>query len=104
MESFLRGLRESAGVRRDFAALLRNADHREMLTASEGVRRFGGPALVVWGADDRFFPREHGRRLAELMPRGRFELVEGSRAFVPEDRAAELLALIREFLAERDGR
>jgi pimeloyl-ACP methyl ester carboxylesterase len=33
------------------------------------------PALVIWAADDRFFPREHGRGLADLLPQGRFELV-----------------------------
>ena len=50
---------------------------------------------MVWGADDRFFPREHGQRLAELMPQGRFELVEGSRTFIPEDRPEALVALLR---------
>jgi pimeloyl-ACP methyl ester carboxylesterase len=48
----------------------------------------------VWAADDKFFPVEHGRRLAELMPNARFELVEGSRTFIAEDRPRELLRLI----------
>ena len=86
-------------MRRDFAALLRAADRREMLQASEAVASFGGPALVVWAADDRFFPRAHGRRLAELLPRGRFELVERSRTFIPEDQPGRLVELLREFLA-----
>ena len=34
-----------------------------------------GPALVLWAAGDKIFPRDHGRRLAELLPQGRFELV-----------------------------
>ena len=54
---------------------------------------------MVWAADDRFFPREHGRRLAELLPRGRFELVERSRTFIPEDQPTRLVELLREFLA-----
>ncbi len=100
MESYLGSLRTSAGVRRDFGALLRGARKRDSVEASESVRGFDGPALVVWAADDRFFPREHGWRLAELLPRGRFELVERSRTFIPEDNPAPLVELLREFLKE----
>lgn len=103
MESYLASLRTSAGVRRDFARFLRAADRRDMQQASEGVRSFDKPALVVWAADDKFFPREHGRRLAELLPRSRFELVERSRTFIPEDNPARLVALVREFFAEHEG-
>jgi pimeloyl-ACP methyl ester carboxylesterase len=99
MRSYLAGLRGDAGVRRDFAALLSQADRRDMLRATEGVGAFAGPALVVWGADDRFFPREHGRRIAEALPDGRFEVVQGSRTFIPEDRPEELVELLRRFLA-----
>ena len=55
---------------------------------------------MVWAADDRFFPRDHGRRLAELLPQGRFELVERSRTFIPEDKPARLVELVREFLED----
>ena len=34
-----------------------------------------------------------------LLPQARFELVEGSRTFIPEDRPEPLVALLREFLA-----
>jgi pimeloyl-ACP methyl ester carboxylesterase len=39
-------------------------------------------------------------RLAELLPRGRFELVERSRTFIPEDNPARLVELVRELLEE----
>jgi pimeloyl-ACP methyl ester carboxylesterase len=48
----------------------------------------------------KFFPREHGQRLAELLPQGRFELIERSRTFIPEDNPARLVELVREFLEE----
>src|SRR5688572_4009796 len=99
MDSFLGSLRADPGVRRDFARVLRSADRRDMRRASEGVRHFDGPALVAWADGDRFFPREHGRRLAELLPRGRFELVGRSRTFIPEDNPARLVELVGEFLA-----
>jgi len=98
MDSFLTSMRTDAGVRRDFGALLRGARAQDCVRASESVSRFEGPALVVWGADDKFFPREHGRRLAGLLPQGRFELVEGSRTFIPEDNPGRLAQLLRGFL------
>jgi pimeloyl-ACP methyl ester carboxylesterase len=100
MESFLGSLRSNAGVRRDFAALLRGADARDCRQASESLSGFDKPALVTWAADDKFFPREHGQRLAELLPQGRFELIERSRTFIPEDNPARLVDLVREFLEE----
>lgn len=100
MESFLGSLRSNAGVRRDFAALLRGADARDCRQASEALTGFDKPALVTWAADDRFFPREHGQRLAELLPQGRFELIERSRTFIPEDNPARLVELVREFLED----
>jgi len=99
MESYLGSLRRSSGVRRDFARLLRAADVRDMQEASEAVHRFDKPALVAWGDDDKFFPREHGRRLAELLPRGSFELVPNARTFIPEDNPVVLVDLVRAFLA-----
>jgi pimeloyl-ACP methyl ester carboxylesterase len=92
--SYVAGLRNSAGVRRDFARMLRAADKRDTLRAAELLTSFDKPALVAWAADDKFFPREHGRRLAELLPQGRFELVERSRTFIPEDNPKALALLI----------
>jgi len=97
MESYTAPLRRSAGVRRDFARLLTQARKEDMLRASEGVAGFDRPALVVWAADDSFFPRAHGLKLAELLPQGRFELVERSRTFIPEDNPEPLVRLLSEF-------
>ena len=65
-----------------------------MRRASEGVASFDRPALVIWAADDKLFPRAHGERLAELLPRGRFELVGQSRTFIPEDNPEALVLRI----------
>jgi pimeloyl-ACP methyl ester carboxylesterase len=100
MKSYLTSVQTNPGVRRDFARVLRAADPRDTVQAAEELRGFDKPALVVWAADDKFFPREHGRRLAELLPQGRFELVERSRTFIPEDNPAPLVALVRDFLTE----
>jgi pimeloyl-ACP methyl ester carboxylesterase len=99
MDSYTRSVRTNAGVRRDLTRLLRAVDARETVEAAEGLRAFDKPALVVWGADDKHFPREHGRRLAELLPQGRFELVQNSRCFIPEEQPAALVALLRELVS-----
>jgi pimeloyl-ACP methyl ester carboxylesterase len=99
IDSFLHGLRTSRGVRRDFARMLRAADPADTQRAAEGLRGFDKPALVAWAADDKFFPIDHGRRLAELLPQARFELVPNSRTFIPEDNPTHLVELVREFLA-----
>ena len=98
VDSFMTGLRGSAGVRRDFARMLRAADACDTVEAAGLLPSFDKPALVLWAADDKFFPREHGRRLAELLPQGRFELVENSRTFIPEDNPRALVDSLRRFL------
>jgi pimeloyl-ACP methyl ester carboxylesterase len=45
------------------------------------------------------FPRDHGRRLARLLPQGRFELITHSRTFIPEDQPDLLVTAIEDFLA-----
>jgi hypothetical protein len=45
------------------------------------------------------FPRDHGRRLARLLPQGRFELITHSRTFIP-DQPDLLVTAIEDFLAD----
>ena len=97
MRSYVGPAWRDAGVRRDLARLLRAVDTRYTFDAAEALRGFDRPALVAWAADDRLFPREHGERLAELLPRGRFELVADSRTFIPEEQPERLVELVREF-------
>ena len=71
-----------------------------MVELTEQLRSFDRPALVVWAAEDRVMPPEHGRRLAELLPQARLVEIEDSRTLIPEDRPAEFAAAIRDFVAE----
>lgn len=43
-------------------------------------------------------PPEHGRRLAELLPRGRLVEVDDGYTLLPLDRPAELARLIGDFV------
>jgi pimeloyl-ACP methyl ester carboxylesterase len=96
------GIRTLPWVRADLRRILLAVDDGDMFRAAEGLTRFGGPALVVWGADDILFPTVHGRLLAELLPRGRYTEIPDCMTFVPEEQPARLVELIEEFLAETD--
>jgi pimeloyl-ACP methyl ester carboxylesterase len=101
MRSFTRPILDSADVRRDFRRLLRAVDARYTFEAAEGLRTFDKPALVIWAEKDKLFPVHHGRRLAELLPRGQFVLVPNSRTFLPEEQPERLAEHIRGFLDTR---
>ena len=58
------------------------------------------PTLVVSAAEDPSIPPEHGRRIAELIPGARFELVEHAAHIASIEQADEITALIRGFLSE----
>jgi pimeloyl-ACP methyl ester carboxylesterase len=95
MRSYTDPVRTIPGVRADLRRLLLAVHTRYTYRAAASLRLFDKPALVLWATDDRLFPREHGRQLAELLPQGRFELVEGSRTFIPEERPDALAGAVR---------
>jgi pimeloyl-ACP methyl ester carboxylesterase len=98
LDSFFGPVRRDKRIRRDFLRFFRSLRPKHTLRAAENLPRFDRPALVAWSADDLFFPKRHGRRLAELMPQARFELIEDSRTFSPVDQPERLASLIREFV------
>lgn len=60
-------------IRRDLLAYCRSTfDSVELTHDTEALRRFTGDALVLWSPDNRVMPPAHGRRLAELLPAGRY--------------------------------
>jgi pimeloyl-ACP methyl ester carboxylesterase len=100
MRSYTDPVRTIRGVRRDLASLLRAVDTRHTHEAAEALPTFDKPALVLWADGDKIFPREHGRRLANLLPRARFELVKDSRTFIPEEQPEALALLVRGFMID----
>ena len=98
MRSFTRSVFRNHEVRRDMRRMLRAVSTKYTFEAAEGLRTFDRPALVLWAEHDKIFPREHGRRLAELLPQGEFELVPGCRTFIPMEQPDALVRRVREFL------
>jgi pimeloyl-ACP methyl ester carboxylesterase len=66
-------------IRRDLTAYCRTRfDKSQLIQDTEALRRFTGDALVLWSPENRVMPPEHGRRLAELLPAGRYAEIPGA--------------------------
>jgi pimeloyl-ACP methyl ester carboxylesterase len=98
---WLRPVLKQQPIRRDTVRLLRSvAAQKDLLRkAAEALPTFGRPALVVWADEDRVMPPEHGRRLADLLPQGRFVEVADSYTLIPLDQPAALAEVMRDFIA-----
>ncbi len=97
-DAYLQPYFAHAGVRRDLRKVLAGISTRYTLDAAARLPAFDRPALVAWSADDRFFPLEHARRLADLLPQGRLAEIPDSYSFSPEDQPERLAELLRDFL------
>ncbi len=95
---WMKPLLQQRDVRRDTVRILRAAaaEKNILLDAAECLPTYDRPALVVWASDDRVMPPDHGRRLAELLPRGRLVEVPDSYTLIPLDQPARLAASIRD--------
>jgi pimeloyl-ACP methyl ester carboxylesterase len=99
-DGWLRPLLTDKAIRADFKRYNAGVRKTELLEAVEGLRKFDRPALVIWAAQDRMMPREHGRRLAELLPQGRLLEIEDSCTLIAEDQPEALSTALRTFVAE----
>ncbi len=66
------------------------------LGAAGPVRRTA-PALIIWAPENKVMPPEHGRRLAELIPRAEHVEVLDAYVLVTLDQPARVAALIGAF-------
>lgn len=95
-------LRDSA-VAEDLRQLTKSLNQQTSLDAGARLRGFTKPALVAWSVDDLFFPIEDGRRLAEVLPKSRFELIDGARTYSMIDQPDRLADLVAEFASAASG-
>ena len=84
-------------VRKDLRRLTASLNRETTVRAAALLPRFTKPALVAWSADDVFFPRADGQRLAEALPNGRLEVIENARTFSMIDQPDRLADLIADF-------
>lgn len=90
-------LARNRGVRRDTASFIRGVSPEVTLAAADRLAAFDRPVLLLWGADDPFFPVSLARRLAARLPDARVETIADATTFVPLDQPAAVAAAIRSF-------
>ncbi|WP_327113217.1 alpha/beta hydrolase [Streptomyces sp. NBC_01341] len=99
MDAWFRPLWTSAAIRRDLRAyVLGVPPGDELVRWADALRTFDRPALVVWASEDRVMPPAHGRRLAEMLPRGELVEIADSFTLIPEDQPQRLSEAIRAFV------
>ncbi|MFA4928206.1 MAG: alpha/beta hydrolase [Patulibacter sp.] len=96
--SWLAPARADAGIRRDLAAFLRGISGARLDAASQRLGAFDRPVLLPWAPEQAWFPIEHARRLATMLPDARVVEIRDSGAFINVDRPAALAAAITEFV------
>jgi pimeloyl-ACP methyl ester carboxylesterase len=101
MNEWIRPLQSQPEIRRDLRKYALSIPPKKVLLEwSERLRSFDRPTLVVWAAEDRVMPPEHGRRLAELFPRGHLVEIPDSYTLTPEDQPGELARALRGFVRD----
>src|SRR6476660_2171283 len=95
------GLADKA-VRRDLVRYCRTRfDADDLIRATNRLAEFDRPALVLW-SDNPVMPADHGRRLAELLPQGRLQIIDDAYVLVMLDQPERTAQAIGEFLAHDD--
>ena len=101
VNEWLRPFQTDPGVRRDLRRYAAGARRRHMNDISARLADVTLPTLLIWTSEDRIQRRDHGARLAQIMPNTRLELVTDSYTLVMRDQPQRVSELVREF-ADRD--
>ncbi|WP_256868352.1 alpha/beta fold hydrolase [Candidatus Entotheonella palauensis] len=62
------------------------------------LRRYRGPSLVLWGAEDHLVPLAHAEAYATTLPRAHLELLDGVGHSVVAEQPTEALQRVQTFL------
>jgi pimeloyl-ACP methyl ester carboxylesterase len=88
-------------IRRDLIKYCRSRfDDAELIRATERLREFDGPALVLWSRNP-VMPAEHGERLTALLPNATLREVPDAYVLVMLDQPEQTAQAIGEFLTAR---
>ncbi len=92
------GLRDPK-IRRDLRKYGKSLPPRaELIAATEALRDFAGQALVLWSSAGKVMPREHGSRLAGLLPEGRLREIDDAYVLSMIDQPVAVAGAMSEFL------
>ncbi|MEV6431982.1 alpha/beta fold hydrolase [Nocardia sp. NPDC051463] len=94
-------LRDRA-IRRDLIKYAKSDFHGpELIANTEALQHFSGDALVLWSSAGKVMPRDHGRRLAQLLPKGRLVEIDDAYVLSMLDRPAAVAEAMAAFLANQ---
>ncbi|ARR76609.1 hypothetical protein MOTT12_00945 [Mycobacterium intracellulare subsp. yongonense] len=99
-EGWLQSFIGDRRIRADIGKFLRAMDYHETLNAAEALRNFAKPVLILWPPKLPFFPFEHARRWAELLPDATLVEVPDSFTYLPEDQPEITARAIQDFVHE----
>jgi pimeloyl-ACP methyl ester carboxylesterase len=89
------------GSKRAVLKLYRATPESALAEPAGALRALDRPALVVWGADDAYLPREQAERQREAFPSARIELIEGHGHWVFAEDPERVADLVVPFLREQ---
>lgn len=96
-------LRDKA-IRRDLLKYAKSGFPKsELIANTEALQRFSGDALILWSSAGKVMPREHGRRLAELLPKGKLVEIDDAYVLSMLDRPDAVAAAMSSFLTGADS-
>ncbi len=73
-------------------------DHAQLVVIEEDLRKLQIPALIVWGAQDPFFPIEWAHWLHDALPKAQPVIeLESAMLFFPEERPADFNVPLKTF-------
>ena len=99
MASWITGIRTDRGVRKDVAKYIRTSDTNGLEEAAVALAQFDRPTLVLWAAEDRVMPPEHGRRLAAIVPGAHHVEIDDAYTLLPLDQPERVASEIASFAA-----
>jgi pimeloyl-ACP methyl ester carboxylesterase len=74
-------------------------DSAELIANTQALQRFSGEALILWSSAGKVMPREHGRRLAALLPHGRLVEIDDAYVLSMLDQPAAVAQAMTAFLS-----
>jgi len=85
-------------IRKDFKKMAIEWHPKYTQKASQELKEFKKPVLILWGVDDfELFPIDLGRRLNSIFSNSTFVEVENSKTYVQEDNPKEFVKRIKQF-------
>ena len=85
----------NAATRREAVRTTASLDPALTLRATKAIEQFDKPVTLVWGTEDKLFPLDHAKRLANAFPNAQLIEVPDSSTYVMIDAPQQLAAALR---------